>query len=166
MRKVAKAGIIRPEFGRNQSVTAEAVIHVDFSSGSGRGIISGEIVAISGSSAKRFEIVHQNQETPSNILEFPRVIKPEISPIEEVKKESGYRPDKEMRELHKKDRRRFRTRRGSRCRAAGKHEYKKCGSSFCRVQEGVKRQRRESQQPTAIASARSRRNRRNLQEAA
>ena len=135
MRKEAGARIIRPEFGRNKSIVADNLVHVDFVN---KTVVErSKIVGISGS----IEIIPEIK--PSNIVDFPKIEKPEISPIEEVK-EAVYNPGKQIKELHKLDRKRFRIRRKSRCDGIHDAEEKPCGSPRCRTKNKVKLPKRKT----------------------
>ena len=141
MRKEAQARILRPEFGRNQSIRVEAVTVVDFSSGSNRGVI--EIVHIGSSSARLLELVHPQQELSSNISEFPKIMKPEITPIEEAKK--PYNPGKRAKSfIDENGRRIVRIRRKSRCDGVHDAQENPCGSPRCRTKTGVQLEKKQN----------------------
>ena len=146
MKKEAQARIIRPEFGRNQSIVAEAVIHVDFSAGPSRGLtVVNEIVAIGGSFAPRLEIVHSEQKPPSNIVEFPKISQPEITPIEQVEKAAAYNPGKRVKSyIDENGRRLIKIRRKSRCDGVHDAEEKPCGSPRCRTKNRTKMENKQT----------------------
>ncbi len=140
MRKEAVARIIRPEFGSNQSRLAEKLVHVDFSPGPNRGIIArNEITGISGSGPMPSPELVIAEKSTSNIIDFPTLSKPEMPPIDEVKKQEVYNPGKRSKQyVDKKGRHIIRRRRASRCNGSHDPESDPCGSPRCRTKGKAK----------------------------